>query len=70
MRTLARWCFTHRRIVVLAWIAALAGSTAIHSAAGSVYNDNFKLPQHAELRRGPPASAQRAEGVRATPIRS
>ena len=44
MRTLARWCFTHRRIVVLAWIAAMAGLTAIHSAAGSAYSDNFNLP--------------------------
>src|ERR1700716_1871252 len=44
MRTLARWCFTHRRIVVLAWIAALVGLTAIHSAAGSAYSDNFRLP--------------------------
>ncbi len=45
MRSLARWCFTHRRIVVLAWIAALVGVTAIHAAAGSSYSDNFSLPQ-------------------------
>jgi putative drug exporter of the RND superfamily len=44
MRTLARWCFRHRRIVVLAWIVTLVGVTAIHSAAGSGYSDNFKLP--------------------------
>ncbi len=44
MRTLARWCFTHRRTVVLAWVVALLGLTAIHSAAGSGYSDNFKLP--------------------------
>jgi RND superfamily putative drug exporter len=43
MRTLAKWCFTHRRIVVLAWIVALVGTTAIHSAAGSAYKDNFNL---------------------------
>jgi RND superfamily putative drug exporter len=30
--------------VVLGWIAALIGVTAIHSAAGSSYTDNFKLP--------------------------
>jgi RND superfamily putative drug exporter len=30
--------------VVAAWIAALVGLTAIHSAAGSAYTDNFKLP--------------------------
>jgi RND superfamily putative drug exporter len=43
MRSLARWCFTHRRIVLIAWIAALVGMTAIHSAAGSAYKDNFNL---------------------------
>ncbi len=44
MRSLARWCYTHRRLVVLAWIATLLGVTAIHSAVGSSYSDNFKLP--------------------------
>jgi putative drug exporter of the RND superfamily len=43
VRTLARWCFVHRRIVLLGWIAALIGMTAIHSAAGSAYSDNFRL---------------------------
>ena len=44
MRTLARWCFVHRRIVLLGWVLALVGITALHSAAGSAYTDNFKLP--------------------------
>jgi putative drug exporter of the RND superfamily len=44
MRSLARWCYTHRRLVVLGWIAALIGVTAIHSAVGSSYSDNFSLP--------------------------
>jgi RND superfamily putative drug exporter len=44
MRSLARWCYTHRRLVVLAWIATLLGVTAIHSAVGSSYTDNFSLP--------------------------
>jgi putative drug exporter of the RND superfamily len=43
MRTLARRCYTHRRIVVLGWVAALIGLTAIHSAVGSAYSDNFRL---------------------------
>ena len=43
MRTLARWCFVHRRVVLLGWIAALIGMTAIHSALGSAYSDNFRL---------------------------
>ncbi len=44
MRSLARWCFKHRRIVLVAWIAALFGVTAIHTGVGSGYSDNFKLP--------------------------
>ncbi len=44
MRTLARWCFVHRRIVIAAWIVALIGITALHSGIGSGYSDNFKLP--------------------------
>jgi putative drug exporter of the RND superfamily len=44
MRTLARWCFRHRYIVVVVWIAALIGMNALHGAVGSAYSDNFKLP--------------------------
>jgi putative drug exporter of the RND superfamily len=43
VRRLARLCFTHRRLVVLGWVVALVGLTAIHSAAGSAYSDNFRL---------------------------
>jgi putative drug exporter of the RND superfamily len=43
VRTLARWCFKYRRIAVLGWVAALIGFTALHSAAGSAYSDNFRL---------------------------
>ena len=43
MRALARWCFTHRRLVVAAWVVALVALTAIHSAAGSNYRDSFCL---------------------------
>src|SRR5438270_12595699 len=43
MRPLARWCFTHRRLVVLGWLAAIVGLSAIHGAAGSAYSDNFRL---------------------------
>jgi len=43
LRTVAKWCFTHRRIVVVSWVTALAGLTAIHSGAGSAYSDNFQL---------------------------
>jgi RND superfamily putative drug exporter len=44
MRTLARTCYVHRRLVLLGWIVAIVGVTVIHGAAGSAYSDNFKLP--------------------------
>ena len=44
MRAIARWCYVHRRITLGAWVAALLALTAIHSAVGSSYNDNFRLP--------------------------
>ena len=44
MRAIARWCYVHRRITLAAWVAALLALTVIHSAAGSSYNDNFRLP--------------------------
>jgi putative drug exporter of the RND superfamily len=43
MRTLARWCFRHRWIVLVGWIVALVGLSAIHAGAGSDYKDEFKL---------------------------
>ena len=33
----------HRRMTLVAWVAALVGVTAIHAAAGSAYSDNFRL---------------------------
>ena len=44
MRKLATWCFRHRWVTVASWIVALVALVAIHSAAGSAYTDNFKLP--------------------------
>jgi RND superfamily putative drug exporter len=43
VRSLARWSFTHRRIVLASWIAALVILTALHAAAGSSYKDTFRL---------------------------
>jgi putative drug exporter of the RND superfamily len=43
VRMLARFCFTHRRLVLLGWVVALIGLTVIHSVAGSAYSDNFRL---------------------------
>jgi RND superfamily putative drug exporter len=44
MRSLARWCFTHRRVVLAAWLVALIGLTAAHTGAGSNFRDSFSLP--------------------------
>ena len=44
MRALAGWCFRHRRIVVVAWLAALVGLSAISQSVGSTYKDSFSLP--------------------------
>src|SRR3954454_21964445 len=43
MRRLARWCFTHRRSVLVAWLALAVGTTVLASSVGSDYNDNFTL---------------------------
>ncbi len=44
MTTLARWCFQHRRIVLLLWIATLIGVGAASSGIGANYKNNFNLP--------------------------
>jgi RND superfamily putative drug exporter len=44
MRTLASWCFRHKRLVLLGWVAGLVALVGIHSAVGSAFTDNFKLP--------------------------
>ncbi|MFZ1997697.1 MAG: MMPL family transporter [Solirubrobacteraceae bacterium] len=44
MRTLASWCFRHKWFALLGWIVGLVALVAIHSAAGSAFTDNFKLP--------------------------
>jgi putative drug exporter of the RND superfamily len=43
MQHLARWCFTHRRSVLLAWLALAVGTTVLGSSVGSNYNANFTL---------------------------
>jgi putative drug exporter of the RND superfamily len=44
LRKLATWCYRHRGLTIGAWVVALVALTAIHSAAGSAYSDNFTLP--------------------------
>src|ERR1700728_100056 len=45
MRQMARWCFRHRWIVVIAWVGVIVASNAIERSVGATYNDNFSLPQ-------------------------
>ena len=45
MRSLAKWCLTHRTVVVLTWLGMLAAVNVVHASAGSAYNDNFRLPR-------------------------
>jgi len=47
MRSLARWCIAHRRIVIIAWVVALIAANAIGQGVGSDYNSNFKGPSTA-----------------------
>src|SRR3954451_8966562 len=44
MRSLARWCFGHRRLVLALWIATLVVVSVAGASAGSGYSDSFKLP--------------------------
>ena len=50
--------------VVLGWVVAIVGVTALHGAVGELPPDNFKLPHTRELRRDSIAAAQCAEGFR------
>jgi RND superfamily putative drug exporter len=43
MRSLAGFCFSHRRVVLVGWIAALIGLTVISQSVGSSYKDTFSL---------------------------
>jgi putative drug exporter of the RND superfamily len=44
MKGLARWCFTHKIVVVGVWIAALIVLGGLNASAGSGYTDSFSLP--------------------------
>jgi len=44
MRSLARWCFTHKFVVLAVWIAALVVIGGLNAKAGSGYTDSFSLP--------------------------
>jgi hypothetical protein len=38
---LAGWCYDHRRVVVIGWVAVVVAVIALATAAGSRFNDNF-----------------------------
>lgn len=44
MPKIARWCFRHRRLVVLLWVLALIGLGASSAVAKPKYSDDFNLP--------------------------
>ena len=44
MRSLARWCFRHWALTLVAWVALLVVLIGVHTAVGSAYNDKFTLP--------------------------
>jgi putative drug exporter of the RND superfamily len=44
MATLARWCFRHRKLVLLTWLVALLLVAGIARHVGSAYSTNFSFP--------------------------
>jgi RND superfamily putative drug exporter len=44
MKTLATWCVRHRVIVLLMWLAALIGMTALSASVGTAFSNTFTLP--------------------------
>jgi RND superfamily putative drug exporter len=44
MQTLARWLMQHRRLVVIAWVAAVVGVSAVASSVGDRAANNLTLP--------------------------
>ena len=43
MAALARWCFHHRTVVVLAWVAVLVTLVAVERSVGDAYSTSFTL---------------------------
>src|ERR1043166_3141832 len=44
MRSLARWCFRHKFVVVAIWVVSLFVIGGLNASAGSGYTDSFSLP--------------------------
>ncbi len=45
MRSLATWCFRHRKLVVVLWLVALLAATGLSRVAGTRYSNSFELPK-------------------------
>jgi RND superfamily putative drug exporter len=41
---IARWCISHRFVVIAAWVIALIGLSSLAHAAKSDYNNSFSVP--------------------------
>ncbi|HEX5851736.1 MAG TPA: MMPL family transporter, partial [Solirubrobacteraceae bacterium] len=52
MLKLARWSTTHRKYVVLGWVALLFAVNAFAQSAGTTYSNNFTLPNSDAQRAG------------------
>src|SRR4051795_9488849 len=44
MRSLARWCFRRKFVVLAVWVTALVAIGGLSASAGSGYTDSFSLP--------------------------
>jgi putative drug exporter of the RND superfamily len=44
MSAIARWCFRHRYVVIVGWLALLVGLAGLNQAVKSTYNNSFSLP--------------------------
>ena len=44
MKDLAKWCFRHRKTVLVLWLVALVGCFAVDRAAGNAFSTRFQLP--------------------------
>ncbi|MEU0371627.1 MMPL family transporter [Streptomyces sp. NPDC006283] len=44
MAAIARWCVTHRLVVVILWLLTLGGAAAAAATAGTAYSDDYEVP--------------------------
>ncbi|MDX6255062.1 MAG: putative drug exporter of the superfamily [Frankiales bacterium] len=69
MRTLALWCFRHRRLVVVGWLLAVVALVGASQAAGTAFDNSLSLPgtdsakAEALLRANAPKAAGDAEQI-------